>query len=192
MSSSPIEIRKTALPGVCVVVPRVFRDERGFFLESFNEAAFVKAGLPGDFVQDNQSRSAKGVLRGLHYQLQHPQGKLVRVARGKIFDVAADIRRGSPTFGKWVGVTLDETELSALWIPPGFAHGFCALTDDADVTYKCTEFYSPEDERGIIWNDPTLAIDWTVAKPIVNAKDQGYPKLRESKDLPNYTGDQLR
>jgi len=188
VASSPIEIRKTALPGVCIVVPRVFRDQRGFFLESFNEMAFRTAGLPEHFVQDNHSRSAKGVLRGLHYQLDSPQGKLVRVVRGKIFDVAADIRRGSPTFGKWVGVTLDDSELSALWIPSGFAHGFCALSDNVDVTYKCTEFYAPADERGIIWNDPTLAIAWPVSKPIVNAKDLKYPKLAESEDLPAYEG----
>lgn len=167
-------------------MPRVFRDARGFFLESFNEAVFTNAGLPARFVQDNHSRSAKGVLRGLHYQLHRPQGKLVRVVRGKIFDVAADVRRGSPTFGKWVGVTLDDSELSALWIPPGFAHGFCALTDDVDVTYKCTELYAPADDRGIIWNDPTLAIDWPVLKPIVNAKDLKFPKLTESHDLPDY------
>lgn len=188
MASSPIEIRKTALPGVLIVVPRVFRDDRGFFLESFNKAVFRDAGLPTEFVQDNHSRSAKGVLRGMHYQLQRPQGKLVRVTRGKIFDVAADIRRGSPTFGKWVGVTLDDSELSALWIPPGFAHGFCALTEGVDVTYKCTELYAPADERGIIWNDPTLAIDWPVAKPIVNAKDLKFAKLTESDDLPRYEG----
>jgi dTDP-4-dehydrorhamnose 3,5-epimerase len=163
----------------------VFRDDRGFFLESFNEAAFAAAGLPTRFVQDNHSRSKKGVLRGLHYQLRHPQGKLVRVVRGKIFDVAVDIRRESTTFGKWVGVTLDDREMGALWIPPGFAHGFCALSDDVDVTYKCTDFYSPADERGVLWNDRLLKIDWPIRSPIVNSKDQSYPPLRsDSMDLP--------
>jgi dTDP-4-dehydrorhamnose 3,5-epimerase len=163
----------------------VFRDDRGFFLESFNEAAFAAAGLPTRFVQDNHSRSKKGVLRGLHYQLRHPQGKLVRVVRGKIFDVAVDIRRESTTFGKWVGVTLDDRQMSALWIPPGFAHGFCALSDGVDVTYKCTDFYSPADERGVLWNDPLLKIDWPIRSPIVNSKDQSYPPLQsDSMDLP--------
>jgi dTDP-4-dehydrorhamnose 3,5-epimerase len=135
-------------------------------------------------VQDNHSRSSNGVLRGLHYQLTKPQGKLVHVARGRVFDVAADIRRGSPTFGKWVGVILDDSNLSSLWIPPGFAHGYCALTDEVDVTYKCTELYAPSDERGIIWNDPTLMIAWPVSKPVVSAKDSAFPKLAETDDLP--------
>ena len=177
MTSPTLQVRETELQGVLIVTPVVFRDDRGFFLESFNETAFAEAGLPTRFVQDNHSRSKKGVLRGLHYQLRRPQGKLVRVVRGKIFDVAVDIRRGSPTFGKWVGVTLDDSEMSALWIPPGFAHGFCALSDDVDVTYKCTDFYSPVDERGILWNDPLLGIDWPVKEPIVNSKDLAYPLL---------------
>ena len=189
MASSPIEIRQTTLPGVCVVVPKVFRDDRGFLLEAFNRNAFAAGSLPSDFVQDNHSRSIKGVLRGLHYQIDNPQGKLVRVARGKIFDVAVDIRRGSPTFGKWVGETLDDEDLRALWIPPGFAHGFCALSDVADVTYKCTAFYAPDDERGIVWNDPTLGIDWPLANPIVSAKDSKYPMLAEIRDLPSYNAD---
>ncbi len=185
MTSAALEICQTELPGVLIVTPKVFRDDRGFFLESFNEASFRDAGLPVRFLQDNHSRSAKGVLRGLHYQLRHPQGKLVRVVRGKIFDVVADIRRGSPTFGRWVGVTLDDRELSALWIPPGFAHGFCALSDDVDVTYKCTDFYTPNDERGVLWNDPLLGIRWPVENPILNAKDRSYPPLRkDSTDLP--------
>jgi dTDP-4-dehydrorhamnose 3,5-epimerase len=187
--SPRLEIRPTELPGVLVITPRVFRDERGFFLESFNEAVFAEAGLDTHFVQDNHSRSAKGVLRGLHYQSRQPQGTLVRVVRGKIFDVAADIRRGSPTFGKWVGVTLDDSEMSALWIPPGFAHGFCALSDGTDVTYKCTDFYAPGDERGVLWDDPFLGITWPVKNPILNAKDLGYPPLRkDNPDLPAFRG----
>ncbi|MDQ6769168.1 MAG: dTDP-4-dehydrorhamnose 3,5-epimerase [Gemmatimonadota bacterium] len=185
MTSSRLEIRETELLGVLIVTPQVFWDERGFFLESFNAATFAEAGIEARFVQDNHSRSSKGVLRGMHYQLRSPQGKLVRVVRGKIFDVAADIRRGSPTFGKWVGVTLDDNDMNALWIPPGFAHGFCALSDGVDVTYKCTEFYAPDDERGVLWNDPLLGIEWPVENPIVHAKDLGYPPLRkDSPDLP--------
>jgi len=188
MAASRLEIRETELPGVLLVTPSVFRDERGFFLEWFNEAAFADAGLDAHFVQDNHSRSAKAVLRGLHYQLRHPQGKLVRAVRGKMFDVVADIRRGSPTFGKWVGVTLDDNEMTALWIPPGFAHGFCALSDEVDVTYKCTDFYSPSDERGVLWNDPLLGIRWPVDNPIVKAKDLSYPPLRkDSPDLPVFS-----
>lgn len=187
MTIPQVEVRKTELPGVLIITPAVFRDDRGFFLESFNEAAFAHVGIDAHFVQENHSRSANGVLRGLHYQLHHPQGKLVRVVRGRIFDVAADIRRGSPTFGKWVGVTLDDQELSSLWIPPGFAHGFCALSDGVDVAYKCTDFYAPSDERGVAWNDPLLRIDWPVKNPIVSAKDQKYPPLRkDSADLPTF------
>ena len=176
------------MTGVLLITPAVFRDDRGFFLESYNEAAFADIGVDAHFVQDNHSRSAKGVLRGLHYQLHHPQGKLVRVVRGKIFDVAADIRRGSPTFGKWVGTMLDDREMKAVWIPPGFAHGFCTLSDDVDVTYKCTDFYTPDDEGGVLWNDSLLGIKWPVENPIVNAKDRSYAPLTEGRpDLPSYT-----
>lgn len=187
VTTSRLEVRKTDLPGVLLITPPVFRDDRGFLLESFNEAALAKLGVAAHFVQDNHSRSAKGVLRGLHYQLRHPQGKLVRVGRGKIFDVAADIRRGSPTFGKWVGTVLDDRDLNALWIPPGFAHGFCALSDDVDVCYKCTEYYAPGDEGGVPWNDPLLGIKWPVENPITNAKDRSYPPLTPDRDdLPTF------
>ncbi len=187
MTSPSLEIRETDLPGVFLVVPKIFRDDRGFFLESFNESSFAEAGLPIHFVQDNHSRSNIGVLRGLHYQLEHPQGKLVRVVRGKIFDVAADIRRGSPTFGRWVGNVLDDAEASALWIPPGFAHGFCALSESVDVTYKCTAFYAPNDERGVRWDDSLLKIKWPISAPILSEKDRAYPPLSEArKDLPDY------
>jgi dTDP-4-dehydrorhamnose 3,5-epimerase len=188
VTTSRLEVRKTELPGVLLITPAVFRDDRGFFLESYNEAAFADIGVDAHFVQDNHSRSAKGVLRGLHYQLHHPQGKLVRVVRGKIFDVAADIRRGSPTFGKWVGTMLDDREMKAVWIPPGFAHGFCTLSDDVDVTYKCTDFYTPDDEGGVLWNDSLLGIKWPVENPIVNAKDRSYAPLTEDRpDLPSHT-----
>jgi dTDP-4-dehydrorhamnose 3,5-epimerase len=172
---------------VLLITPKVYGDERGFFLESFNERDFARAGIDARFVQDNHSRSARGVLRGLHYQQEHPQGKLVRVVRGRIFDVAADVRLGSPTFGKWVGVTLDEESKQSLWIPPGFAHGFCVVSDEADVVYKATDFYTPSDEKGIIWNDPSLAIEWPCKNPTLSAKDLDFKPLSPTRsDLPRY------
>jgi dTDP-4-dehydrorhamnose 3,5-epimerase len=172
---------------VLLITPTVYGDERGFFLESFNEREFARAGIDARFVQDNHSRSSKGVLRGLHYQLEHPQGKLVRVVRGAIFDVVADVRVGSPTFGKWIGLTLDDVGKQSLWIPAGFAHGFCIVSDTADVLYKATDFYAPADERGIIWNDPSLAIEWPVNNPTLSAKDAAFePLSATSSDLPRY------
>ena len=185
--SAALHVQETSIPGVKVLGPGVFGDERGFFLETFNKRVFSELGLPSEFVQDNHSRSLRGVLRGLHYQVTRPQGKLVRVARGKIFDVAADVRRGSPTFGKWFGIALDDVSLKALWIPPGFAHGFCALSETADVVYKCTELYSPADERGIRWDDPTIAIKWPITDPTLSPKDLAFPSLDPaSSDLPRY------
>lgn len=170
-----------------VVTPQSYADARGFFLESYNERDFLEAGIAARFVQDNHSRSAKGVLRGLHYQLDHPQGKLIRVVRGAIFDVAVDVRTGSPTFSKWVGVTLDDSSKQSLWVPPGFAHGFCVLSDEADVVYKTTDFYAPEDEKGIIWNDQTLGIRWPVKSPGLSARDAALmPFDVASKDLPRF------
>ncbi len=170
---------RKAIPDLVLFEPRVFGDERGFFFESFNEREFVDAvGHSVDFVQDNHSRSRRGVLRGLHYQLPpHAQGKLVRVTSGEVFDVAVDIRKGSPTFGQWVGEILSESNKRQLWIPPGFAHGFVTLSDNADFLYKTSDFYTPTAERCIMWNDPRIGIDWplTVA-PQVSAKDaQGLP-----------------
>ena len=183
-----MQVATCALREVLLITPRVFADDRGFFLETHNERDFVAAGIAARFVQDNQSRSRRGVLRGLHYQLDHPQGKLVRVTRGKIFDVAADIRTGSPTFGKWVGVVLDDKQKQALWIPEGFAHGFCVLSDEADVAYKTTDFYTPSAEKGIRWNDPLLGIQWPVEDPILSEKDLKYPLLSPtSSDLPKYS-----
>ena len=177
----------TGLPGVVIVEPRVFRDERGFFLESYNEQRFREAGLPTEFCQDNHSRSVRGVVRGLHCQVAHPQGKLVSVAHGAIFDVAVDVRRGSPHFGRWVGVHLTGEDGRALWIPPGFAHGFCAVSDVADVTYKCTGLYHPEDECGVMWNDPGIGIEWPVRDAIVSAKDaQCAPLHAGRRDLPAF------
>ena len=175
----------TALAGVLVLEPRVFGDDRGFFMESYNRRSFAQAtGLDIDFVQDNHSRSRKGVLRGLHYQLHQPQGKLVRVTHGAVFDVAVDIRRGSATFGRWVGVELSADNHRQLWVPPGLAHGFVVLSDSADFLYKTTDYYAPEHERSIAWDDPAIGIDWPLAAhgitaPLLSAKDQaGQPLSR--------------
>ena len=182
-----MEATKTALEEVILVTPKVWSDSRGFFLESFNKEGFRKAGLPTEFVQDNHSRSRANVLRGLHYQIGKPQGKLVSVVRGRIFDVAVDIRLGSPTFGKWVSAVLDDDKRQCLWIPPGFAHGFCAMTDNVDVVYKCTDYYDQPSERGIRWDDPMLGIKWPVEHPILSEKDAGYrPFSPDEPDLPRY------
>jgi dTDP-4-dehydrorhamnose 3,5-epimerase len=170
-----LKVTPTAIPDVLVIEPKVFGDARGFFFESFNQKTFNDAtGLDVNFVQDNHSRSAKGVLRGLHYQVQQPQGKLVRVVRGAVFDVAVDIRKGSPTFGKWEGIELTEENNTQLWVPAGFAHGFVVLSDSADFLYKTTDYYAPEFERCIAWNDPTVAVDWplTITQSSLSRKDQ--------------------
>jgi dTDP-4-dehydrorhamnose 3,5-epimerase len=170
-----MKVTPTAIADVLIIEPKVFGDARGFFYESFNQKAFNEAtGTDYQFVQDNHSRSAKGVLRGLHYQIQQPQGKLVRVVRGAVFDVAVDLRQSSPTFGQWVGVELTEHNHRQLWVPAGFAHGFLTLSDSADFLYKTTDYYAPAFERCIAWNDPTLAVDWPLdgAQPLVSAKDQ--------------------
>ena len=179
-----MKVTPTTIADVLVIEPKVFGDARGFFYESFNQKAFNDAtGLDVNFVQDNHSRSAKGVLRGLHYQIEQPQGKLVRVVRGAVFDVAVDIRKDSPTFGKWVGVELSEENHKQLWVPPGFAHGFVVLSDFADFLYKTTDYYAPEYERCIAWNDPDICIDWPLAQngaePKLSAKDQQGIKLSE-------------
>jgi len=185
--SVSVQVTPTKLHEVTLVTPRVFADNRGFFVESFNERDFAVAGIASRFVQDNHSRSKKGVVRGLHYQLVQTQGKLVTVIRGRIFDVAADIRKGSPTFGNWVGVTLDDVSRQSLWVPAGFAHGFCALSEEVDVVYKCTDYYNARAERGIIWNDPTLSIDWPIQSPLVSSKDKEYPLLMPGSEyLPHY------
>ena len=169
-----MKVTPTAIPDVLVIEPRVFGDARGFFYESFNQKAFNQAtGLRLNFVQDNHSRSAKGVLRGLHYQIQQPQGKLVRVVRGAVFDVAVDIRKSSPTFGKWVGMELSEDNCKQLWVPAGFAHGFLVTSDAAEFLYKTTDYYAPEHERCIAWNDQDIAIEWPLTTPpSLSAKDQ--------------------
>jgi len=164
---------RLAIPDVVLIEPQVFGDARGFFFESFNQKTFNEAtGTNHQFVQDNHSRSSQGVLRGLHYQIQQPQGKLVRVARGKVWDVAVDIRKSSPTFGQWVGAELSEDNQHQLWVPPGFAHGFVVLSESADFLYKTTDYYAPEHERCIAWNDPQLAIRWPYeGEPRLSAKD---------------------
>lgn len=185
-----MKVIETELPGVLIIEPRVFGDQRGFFLETYHQARYQEAGLPPCFVQDNHSRSRKGVLRGLHYQLVQPQGKLVGVTRGQVFDVAVDIRRGSPTFGRWVGCILDDCSLRQFYVPPGFAHGFCVLSEEADFVYKCTDYYHPPSERGIAWDDPDIGIEWPPVDAILSEKDTRNPRLAEQADenLPVYEG----
>lgn len=172
----------TDIPEVIIIEPKVFGDDRGFFLESWNAAVFADAGLDLAFVQDNHSRSARGVLRGLHYQLENPQGKLIRVTAGRIFDVAIDIRRSSPTFGQWVGLELSAENKCTAWVPPGFAHGFLSLEDSTDVLYKCTSFYDPADERCIRWDDPGVGIAWPLEglTPVLSRKDQSGSSLSKA------------
>ena len=172
----------TAIPDVLIIEPKIFGDSRGFFFESYNHQAFKKAtGLSPNFVQDNHSRSTRGVLRGLHYQIRQPQGKLVRVVRGSAYDVAVDVRKSSPTFGKWVGVELSEENQLQLWVPPGFAHGFLVTTESADFLYKATDYYAPEHERCIVWNDPEIGIEWPLdGPPNLSAKDAAGVKLADA------------
>ncbi|WP_349607967.1 dTDP-4-dehydrorhamnose 3,5-epimerase [Cupriavidus sp. DF5525] len=173
----------TALPEVLIIEPKVFGDARGFFFESYNERAFEEAtGIKRSFVQDNHSRSARNVLRGLHYQIQNPQGKLVRVTAGEVFDVAVDIRRSSPNFGKWVGVSLSAENKRQLWIPEGFAHGFLVLSETADFLYKTTDYWFPEHERAVLWNDPAIGVQWPLngGEPVMAEKDRGAHLLREA------------
>lgn len=171
----------TSLPGVLIIEPRVFGDERGFFLESHNERAFAELGIEAHFVQDNHSSSWRNVLRGLHYQIKQSQGKLVRAIEGEILDVAVDVRRSSPTFGGWEAVILSDANRRMLWIPAGFAHGFYVLSEKAQVLYKATDYYAPEHERTVMWNDPDLKIDWKLnGEPIVSAKDQRGALLRDA------------
>ena len=177
-----MKITPTKIPDVLIIEPKVFGDERGFFFESFNKKAFEEvAGITADFVQDNHSKSARGVLRGLHYQIKQPQGKLVRVCSGEVLDVAVDIRKSSATFGQWVGVTLSADNKRQLWIPPGFAHGFIVLSETAEFLYKTTDYYAPEHERCIRWNDDELAIDWQYSEePLVSEKDAKGSSFKEA------------
>ena len=167
-----MKVIPTTIPEVVLLEPKVFGDDRGFFYESWNKRTFSELGIAADFVQDNHSKSQKNVLRGLHYQIEHAQGKLVRVAAGSVYDVAVDLRRSSPTFGQWVGFTLSAEDKCMAWIPPGFAHGFCVTSDSAEFLYKTTDYWSPAHERTLLWNDPQLAIPWPLTgEPLLAAKD---------------------
>jgi len=188
-----VKVLETSLPGVILVEPRVFGDSRGYFFESYHAPRYEEAGIPGPqpsagpdflrspthFVQDNLSRSVKGTLRGLHFQEPHAQGKLVYCVRGAVFDVAVDIRRGSAHFGKWFGAELSEENHRQMWVPPGFAHGFCVLSDSADFFYKCTDLYHAECDRGVAWDDPDIGVVWPLASPILSEKDRRLPRLRD-------------
>lgn len=175
-----MNILPTEIPDVLVLEPKIFGDARGFFYESYNRRALAEAGIPDDFVQDNHSRSAKGVLRGLHYQIQHAQGKLVRVITGSVFDVAVDLRKSSPTFGRWVGMELSAENKRMAWIPKGFAHGFLVTSDNAEFLYKTTDYWAPQFERSVLWNDPALAIAWPLeGEPVLSAKDAAGLPLKQ-------------
>jgi len=177
-----LKISETKLPGVLIFEPKVFSDDRGFFLETWSQQRYHEAGISSPFVQDNVSLSQKGTLRGLHFQHPHGQGKLVQVLSGEIMDAAIDIRLGSPTFGQWVSVILSQSNHKQVYIPPGFAHGFCVISDTAIFAYKCTDYYDPSAEGGVIWNDPDIGIRWPIENPILSAKDARCPRL---KDIPH-------
>jgi dTDP-4-dehydrorhamnose 3,5-epimerase len=182
-----VRVAATSLPDVLIIEPDVHADGRGFFLETYQADRYRARGIPGPFVQDNHSRSAAGTLRGLHLQVRRPQGKLIRVVEGEIFDVAVDVRRGSPTFGRWVGVSLSAESFKQIYIPIGFAHGFAVISETAQVEYKATDFYDREGELGIAWNDPALAIGWPSATPMLSARDSKHPLLADVMDqLPTY------
>jgi len=185
-------VTSTDIPEVLLIKPRIFSDNRGHFFESYHVGRYLENGIPARFVQDNISRSKHNVVRGLHYQIGRPQGKLVMVVEGRIFDVAVDIRRGSPTFGRWVGVELSSENCLQIYIPEGFAHGFCTLSETAAVFYKCTEYYAPAEERTIRWDDPALSIAWPVSEPILSEKDRGAPTLSSMSpsDLPLFRSTQ--
>lgn len=176
-----MKVIETNLPGVLIIEPKVFGDARGFFQETWSQEKYAAIGIKEQFVQDNLSFSTRGVLRGFHYQQPNTQGKLVSVVQGEVFDVAVDIRAGSPNFGKWTGVVLSSENHRQLWVPPGFAHGFCVLSDTTYFTYKCTDIYTPHAEGGVIWNDPDIGIQWPLTDIVLSDKDQVYPKLRDIK-----------
>jgi len=185
-----MNVKETKLPGVLVLEPDVFSDQRGYFLETWNSKRYENAGITGPFVQDNISFSTKGVLRGLHYQYPQSQGKLVQVLSGQVVDIAVDIRAGSPTYGQWFSQVLSDTNHKQLYIPPGFAHGYCVTSETAVFSYKCTDFYNPATENGIIWNDPDLNIEWPIAKPVLSDKDSNYARLKDlaPEKIPHFEG----
>jgi dTDP-4-dehydrorhamnose 3,5-epimerase len=181
-----MKVIPTRLPEVLIIEPKVHRDDRGYFVETFHAGRYAEeAGIGVAFVQDNQSRSVRGTLRGLHWQVEHAQGKLVRALSGEIYDVAVDIRPDSPRFGQWVGVTLAAESFTQIYVPPGFAHGFCVTSEIAEVEYKCTDFYTPSAERGLIWNDPEVGIEWPAVTPILSPRDQKHPTLAELRTMEN-------
>jgi dTDP-4-dehydrorhamnose 3,5-epimerase len=188
VAGANLEIIETLLPGVLVVKPRVFGDARGFFMETYRENVLAAGGITERFVQDNHSRSSRGVLRGLHYQLRSPQAKLCRVTQGEVLDIAVDIRVGSPSLGKWVSVLLSGENHLQIYIPKGFAHGFSVLSETADFLYKCSDYYDASDDRGVLWNDPEIGIDWQTPSPILSEKDKGYLALAQiaREQLPRY------
>ena len=185
-----MQIVQTSIPGVIILKPKVHEDPRGFFMETYRAEMLASAGVRDEFVQDNHARSGRGVLRGLHYQLRRPQAKLCRVVSGEVFDVAVDVRQGSPTFGQWVGVTLSAKNKVQIYVPRGFAHGYAVRSETADFLYKCSDYYDASDDRGILWSDPALEIAWDVAEPIVSGKDQQLPRLADvpREMLPRYEG----
>ncbi len=175
-----MNVSSTKLPGILVVEPKIFGDKRGFFFESYNQRDMIAAGIDHQWVQDNHSKSAEGTLRGLHYQVNRGQDKLVRVAIGEVFDVVVDVRLDSPTFGQWEGFILSAENRKMLYVPKGFAHGFCVLSETAEFLYKCSDYWSPQDERGIAWNDPELGIDWPVTEPILSERDMKHPIFKNA------------
>jgi dTDP-4-dehydrorhamnose 3,5-epimerase len=183
-----LNVIETSLPGVLVIEPTVYADERGFFMETYHSARFQALGIHAAFMQDNHSRSVRGVLRGLHYQEPNPQGKLIRCIRGSLLDVAVDIRKGSPQFGKWTSAELSEDNKRMMWVPPGFAHGFCALSDVAEMAYKCTALYEAQNDRVILWSDPDIGITWPNGNPILSPKDAAAPRLKDAEVLPLFEG----
>jgi len=175
-----MKVTESRLKGVLLIKPRVFEDSRGFFLETYNRDRYRDNGIEAEFVQDNYARSTRGILRGMHYQIKHSQAKLVWVPEGEVFDVAVDLRKDSPTFGQWEGYTLSSKNKHQLFVPTGFAHGYCVISETADFMYKCTDFYYPEDEGGLIWNDPKVGIEWPIEDPVLSEKDQNNPTLEKT------------
>jgi len=183
-----MNIQETKLPGVLILEPKVFSDDRGYFFETWNSTRYEQTGIQGPFVQDNISFSKKGILRGLHFQQPQSQGKLIQVLSGQVVDVVVDIRAGSPTYGQWIGEVLSESNHRQMYVPPGFAHGYCVTSETALFSYKCTDFYNPATEHGIIWNDPDIGIEWPTAQPVLSKKDAVYPRLKEfqPENLPQF------
>ena len=183
-----MEIIPAALPDILIIKPDVYPDKRGYFMETYHSEKYSRQGIPAAFVQDNQAMSPRNVIRGLHYQIEYPQGKLIRVLSGEIFDVAVDIRKGSPTFGRWHGEYLTNANLHQMYVPVGFAHGYCVLSDTAEIFYKCTNLYHPEHDRGILWNDPDIGIEWPVTTPVLSEKDANQPCLRNAPQFDYFGG----